>query len=98
MKWKKITNLITLLVLSIAYTIVTLLNIIGPLHANSTGNINNLSAITLYSIIYWVFALFLSWMVYFKMRNKPEALFFTLIILGICLIIAEVFMWGWIGP
>ena len=71
MRWKSVTNLITLIILSIAYTIVTLLNIIGPLHTNETGNINPLSAITLYSIIYWVFALLVSWGVYFTLRKKP---------------------------
>lgn len=97
MKWKSIGNLITIIILSIAYTIVTLLNVIGPLHTNETGNINPLSAITVYSIIYWIVALIVTWSVYFYMRNKPEILFFTLVILGIAIIITEVFLWGWTG-
>ena len=97
MKWKINSNLIVILVFSIAYTVVTLLNIIGPLHMNSVGNINKLSAITVYSIIYWILALLISWVVYFRLRKKPEILFFTLLILGMSFIMLEVFLWGWIG-
>jgi len=97
MKWKSLTNLITATILSIAYTIVTLMNIIGPLHANDEGKINPLSAITVYSILYWIVALVITWSVYYSLRKKPETLFFTLVIMGITLIIAEVFMWGWTG-
>lgn len=97
MKWKSITNLITATILSIAYTIVTLMNIIGPLHTNDEGQINPLSAITLYSILFWIVALIITWSVYYSLRKKPETSFFTLVIMGITLIIAEVFMWGWTG-
>ena len=97
MKWKRKSNFIIVLILSIAYTITTILNIIGPLHINNTGSINKLGALSIYSIIYWIIALLFTWVVYFSLRKKPEFLFFTLIILGITIIIAENFMWGWMG-
>ena len=77
MKWKINANLIVILIFSIMYTIVTLLNIIGPLHTNSAGNINKLGAITVYSIIYWIFALFISWIVYFSCM-KPKFCFYII--------------------
>jgi len=98
MKWKKkASNFIVVVILSLAYTIVTLLNIIGPLHANLSGGINHLGWLAVYSVIYLVAALVVSWGLYFNLKNKPEFLFFTLIILGIVIIIVEVFIWGFIG-
>jgi len=98
MKWKKNSNLIIILILSVVYTIVTLLDILGPLHANITGNINQVSAITYYSILYWAFAIIITWIVYFSLKKYPEILFFTLLILGMFLVIIEIFLWGWMGP
>jgi len=95
MVWKKkLSNIIVAALLSVAYTIVTLMNVIGPLHSNMSGEINQISSLAAYSVIYWLFSLAITWTLYFKFRSKPEFLFFTLIILGIALIIIEVFIWG----
>lgn len=98
MRWKKKSNFIIACVLSLAYTIVTLLNIIGPLHINRLGTINTLGPLSAYSVIYWFLSLVITWGVYFYLRKKPETLFFTLIIMGIIIIIVENFLWGWMGP
>ena len=97
MRWKKISNIITAYILSIAYTIVTLLNIIGPMHMNDQGTINYAGHLTFYSIIYWIISLAITWGIYFLLRKKPEILFFTLIILGMLIIIAENFLWASMG-
>jgi len=97
MIWNKKSNIIIVCILSITYTIVTLLNIIGPLHINNTGNFNHLGMLSVYSIIYWIIALLVTWTTYWYLKRKPELLFFTLIILGIIIILIENFMWGLIG-
>ena len=97
MRWKKVSDLIVAIILSIAYTIATLLNVIGPLHMNDTGGMNALGALAVYSIIYWLIALIITWGLYFYLKKKTEALFFILIIVGIALIILENFLWGWMG-
>lgn len=97
MRWKRISNLILVVILSIAYTIVTLLNIIGPLHMNETGQMNELGMLAFLSILYWIFSLIITWGVYFYLKKKAEILFFTLIILGIGIIIIENFLWAWMG-
>ncbi len=95
MRWKKQkSNLIVVSLLSIAYTIVTIMMLIAPMHMNSMGNINQVSGHALYAIMFWVLALVLSWYLYAVLRSKPELLFFVLMILGIVLIIAEIFMFG----
>lgn len=96
--WKEFTNTIIVIILSVVYTVVTILNIIGPLHINKTGAINQPGILVLYSILFWVFSLLITWFVYFSLRKKPEASFFILIALGIVLVITENFLWGWTGP
>jgi hypothetical protein len=98
MRWKRKSNIIIAYILTIIYTIVTLLNLIGPLHMNGVGTINKEGALAEYSILYWVVSLLITWGIYFSLRKKPEALFFILIVLGIALIIAENFLWAIIGP
>lgn len=97
MRWSKSFNFVIVIILSIIYTVVTLLNIMGPLHMNATGAITKPGLLSIYSIIFWLFSLLMTWLVYFLLRNKSEALFFILIILGIVLIIAENFLWAWMG-
>ena len=98
MKWKiKESNFIVACLFSFAYTIVTLLVIIGPLHMNSTGNINSLDYLSLNIVFYWLGALVLNWSLYLWLRKKPEILFFTLILLGMAVIVLEVFIWAWVG-
>lgn len=98
MRWKKASDTIVAVILSIAYTIVTLMNIIGPLHITDTGGVMNpLGSVAVYSIIFWVFALIITWGVYFYLRKKPGLIYFILIAIGIVLIILEVFLWGWLG-
>jgi len=97
MKWKKKSNIIIVIILTIIYTIVTLLNIIGPLHINTVGSFNTLGNLAVYSIIYWIASLIITWGIYFTLRKKPEILFFTLIIIGIALIIIENFLWAGYG-
>lgn len=95
MKWKKQkSNLIVVSLLSIAYTIVTLMMIIAPLHMNSMGGVNQVSGHSLYAIVFWVFALVVSWYLYAALRHKPELLFFVLMMLGVVLIIAEIFLFS----
>lgn len=94
MRWKKNnSNLIVVSLLSFAYFLLTLLMIIGPLHMNSTGNINQPGATALYSLLFLVFALMFSWFVYTALRNYPRLSFFTLIISGIAIIFAATFLW-----
>ncbi|RDI44536.1 hypothetical protein [Aquicella lusitana] len=97
MRWRKTSNLIIAIILSIAYTIVSFLNIIGPLHMDATGTMNEPGPLSVYTIIYWLVSLAVTWGIYFYWRKKPELLFFTLLILGIVIIVAEIFLWGWMG-
>lgn len=98
MIWKKkLSNVIVAILLSIAYTIVTLMNIIGPLHANMSGNMNQLGPLALYSLIYWFVALVLTWGLYFNLKNRPELLYFILVVFGMLIIVVEVFVWGIYG-
>lgn len=97
MRWKKVSNLITAIILSLAFAIVTLLNIIGPLHMNAQGSMNTLGMLSVYSFIYFIISLIILWSIYFYLKHKPEFLFFTLIILGIIIIIVENFLWAWMG-
>jgi hypothetical protein len=94
MKWKKTSNFIIAIILTIALTFTTLLNIIGPLHMNASGSINSLSMLSVYSLIYYFCSLVLIWALYLYLRHLPEALFFTLIVVGIGLIIGENYLWG----
>ena len=95
MKWKRHNaNLIVVALLSLAYTIVTLMMIIAPLHMNSLGDMNQVSGYSLYAIAYWAFALAISWYVYIVLQHKPSLQFFTLMILGIVIIIVEIFLWS----
>lgn len=98
MRWKtKNSNVIVASLLSIIYTIVTLLVLIGPLHINSAGNINQLSALALYVIIYWFCAIMFTWFLFAAFRKKPEFLFFALMISSIVIIIIGIFLWGLVG-
>lgn len=97
MKWKRNANFIIVCILSLAYTIVTLLDIIGPLHMNATGAMNQPGILSIYSIIYYVITLLITWLLYFWLKNKPELLFFVLLVVGIAVIYFEVFLWGWMG-
>jgi len=98
MLWKRReSNLIVVSLLSIAYTVVTLLIIIGPLHMNSTGGINHMGKLAICGVVYWIMSLLVSWGLYFAFRKDPEPLFFTLLALGIALIVAEVYLWGIMG-
>lgn len=97
MKWKKTSNFIIVILLTILLTTTTLLNIVGPLHMNATGTMNTLGILSIYSILYYLCSLVLLWAIYFYLRHKPEALFFTLITLGIIMILGENYLWGKIG-
>jgi hypothetical protein len=97
MRWKRISNFITVIILSGALVVTTLLNMIGPLHMNATGGMAQPDNLTIYSFLYLLGALALLWITYFILRHKPEILFFTLIISGIFLIIGENFLWAWMG-
>ncbi|EKD70658.1 MAG: hypothetical protein ACD_46C00456G0004 [uncultured bacterium] len=97
MHWKKFSNFIIAIILTIAFTITTLLNVIGPLHIDATGKIYEPGPILIYSIIYYIVSLFILWGTYFYFKKKHELLFFTLIILGIVIIIGENFIWAKLG-
>lgn len=98
MKWRNTTNLVISILLSFAYTVVTVLNIIGPLHMNKSGSINNLpKSLFVASLVYWIVSLLLTWFIYFLFKKYPEFLFFCLIFFGIFFIIFQNFVWAWIG-
>lgn len=98
MFWKKAhSNLIVAAILTICYTIVTLLNIIGPMHINAEGTINEPGHLAIYSILYYIFGLVVTWGAYLLFRNKAKLLFFFLIIFGISFILFQNFLWGWWG-
>lgn len=94
MRWKHVTNKIFVVILSLVYTIILLLNIIAPLHANAQGNINPLGMHTVYSIGAWALSLLITWCVYFFLNKKPEILFFVLVIFAVAAIILQNFFLG----
>jgi len=97
MKWKSKPNLLIALIFSFAYIIVTVLDVIGPLHINAQGDINRIGELSLFSFIYLLVAWVITWLLYFILHKKHEVLFFTLMIVGILLIILEPFLWGLLG-
>lgn len=97
MRWKKTSNLIITIILTVAFAITTLLNIIGPLHINATGSFNSPGPLSIYSLIYFIFSFAILWGLYFSLRTKPELLFFLLIVYGISVIILENFLWAVTG-
>lgn len=97
MRWKKISNFILTIIFSIAFMITTLLNMLGPLHVNATGMINQSGSLLKYSLIYFIFSIIIIWGLYFFLRKRTELLFFVLIIVGITIIIAENFIWALMG-
>jgi hypothetical protein len=97
MRWKSKPNFAIALILSFIYAIVTLLNIIGPMHMNAQGGMNSPGIVLYQSIVYLVMALVITWETYIILRDKPKALFFTLIILGIAFILTNIFLWGWVA-
>lgn len=98
MIWKKRhSNLIVAIIFSIFFTITTLLLVIGPLHINAVGGMFSVSYETLSAVIFWALSVVLTWSFYFTFRSYPAFLFFLLMLYGIAIIIAEVFMWGHFG-
>ena len=99
MRWKKKANFILAVIFSFIYSGVTFLSMIGPLHINSIGGMNQINQHSVvYNIMYWMIALVLTWHLYFTFKNRPRLLFFTLIIVGISLIIGEDFVWHVLNP
>lgn len=98
MKWKPATaNFQIVVILTICYTVVTMLNIIGPLHTDAAGEINQSWGLAILSILYWSIATFMTWAAYFFLQERPKVLFFTLMILGITVIVTQNFLWAWWG-
>lgn len=91
MRWKKASNLIIAIILSLAFTIVIVLNSIDSMH------IYKLRAVSVYGCIYWILSLIILWGLYVYLRRNQELLFFVIIIVGIVLIILETILWGWVG-
>lgn len=93
MKWKKHhSNLLIVSLLTVAYTAITLMMVIGPLHVNSAGDISKMGASSLYALVYWIFAVCVSWLLFVVLRNRARLSFFVLLIVGIILILGELFM------
>jgi hypothetical protein len=97
MKWKRLSNEIVAFILSLAFVIVTILNMIGPLHINQTGAINAPGYLALYSFVYLLVSLIVIWGCYFGLKHHAKLLFFVLMILGVIFIFGEVFLWGLTG-
>ena len=97
MRWKSKPNFAIALILSFIFIVMTLLDIIGPMHMNAQGGINPAGAFAVQSIIFLVMALVITWETYIILRDKPKASFFTLIIFGIAFILADIFLWGWLA-
>lgn len=96
-RWKKLSNLIIALILTITFAITTFLNLIGPIHMNASGSFNGPGSLSIYSLIYFIFSFALLWGLYFSLRSKPELLFFLLIIFGIVVIVVDNFLWATVG-
>jgi hypothetical protein len=95
MIWKiKHSNFIIAIILTIVYTVTTLLNIIGPLHMNATGGMNEPGKLAAASVLYFFIAVTFTWVVYFLLRDKPKVLFFTLVISALCIIIFDNYLWS----
>ncbi|HTM64254.1 MAG TPA: hypothetical protein VL360_07110 [Gammaproteobacteria bacterium] len=93
MKWKKQhSNLLIVSLLTLAYTAITLMMLIGPLHVNSVGEISRMGALSLYSLVYWIFAIWISWTLFTVLRKRPALSFFVLLIVGMILILGELFL------
>jgi hypothetical protein len=97
MRWKSQPNFAVALILSFIYIVMTLLDIIGPMHINAQGGTNPPGAFAAQSIIFLMMSLVITWETYALLRDKPKAAFFTLIILGIIFILIDLFFWGWLG-
>jgi hypothetical protein len=97
MKWKKISNFILAIIFSVILAITTLLNILGPLHMNASGTVSHLGTLSIYSAIYFIFSLVLLWGLYFYLKEKTKILFFSLIVVGILLMIFENFLWAFMS-
>lgn len=93
MRWKKNSNFIIVVILSIAYTYVAFLNIMGPLHPPIIS-IKGPEDHPGFALIYWIIALAVTWSIYYFLRKRP-GLFATLvlIIVGIAFIFAGIFLW-----
>lgn len=93
MRWKRTSMFIIVMILSLAYTYVSFLNFIGPLH-RPILTIQGTEGHPLFVVGYWLISLLISWGIYFKFRTKPS-MWHTLILLlvGVALIFSGIFLW-----
>ena len=96
-KWKAKPNLAVTLILTLVFVIATLLNILGPLHTDASGQISPPTDLSIYSLLYLIVSLLIIWGLYFSLYKKPKLLFYILITVGMLIIILENFLWAWIG-
>lgn len=93
MRWNKMLTLIITVILSLAYAIVSLLNLIGPLHPR-IASIKGPLIHPLLCLAYLVICLIISWSIYFYYRKKPSRFsFFLTVLVGIAFIFSGVFLW-----
>ncbi len=96
MRWEKqYSNLIVVKILSAAYTLVTLLAIFIPLHFNIFA-INQISYESMVALLFWLTAMFMTWVMYYVLRHRPQLLLLLLILTGMSFLVAEVLMWEWL--
>ena len=97
MKWKSFSNFIIVIILSLAYVMMALLNVVGPLHMNATGGMNHPGVLPENALCYLIVALVVTWSVYLFLRKKPETLFFVSLIIGIIFFLFGAFLWHFLG-
>lgn len=94
MRWRKVSSFVIAVFSSIAYAIVTFFFLLGttptPINVPKQYSHN-----LLFSFIYLLVALMITWWLYFQHRNKATAFSFYLsIILPIVLILIGLFLWA----
>ena len=98
MRWKKITNFVLAVCFSILYFIFALFTLIGTTHPPAIDNPfyspSAFSKEPSVSVLYLIFALFVSWGIYFYFRKQAGFKYFLIsMIVGIVLIFVGIILW-----
>ena len=91
MKWDKSSNYIIAVFFSIAYVLVTWLNLIAPLHIPQI-NIEGPTFHPYISLVYLAISLAVTWSIYFFFKKPDKVSFFLPFIVGIALILIGLFL------
>ena len=97
MRWKKFSNFIIVIILSLAYVFITFMNVIGPLHMNAKGGMNGPGILPGYGMGYLIVSLVVTWTCYLYFQKKTETVFFLTLIVGIIFLIIGAFLWHLAG-